>query len=175
MVDCIDADFKAPVVGWCTPAPICNRVWVLFYNAAIVLNHWASVKFFIDNIFLIILALVSGGALVFPLLQRGGSKVSTLQATQMINQGKTLILDVREAADFAGGHVRDAKNIPLKELAGRLGEIDKFKSKNVVVVCPTGVQSSKATAKLKNAGFTEVHSLDGGLAAWRTQGLPTVK
>ena len=132
-------------------------------------------KFFIDNIFLIVLAVVSGAALLFPLVQRSGNKVSVLQATQLINQGKTLILDVRDAAEFVSGHVRDAKNIPLKELSGRIGEIDKFKTKTVVVVCPTGVQSSKATAKLKSAGFNDVHSLNGGLAAWQTQGLPTVK
>lgn len=132
-------------------------------------------KFFIDNIFLIVLVVVSGAALLLPMLQRGGSKVSVLQATQLINQGKTLILDVRDAAAFVAGHIRDAKNIPLKELPGRLGEIDKFKSKTIVVICPTGVQSSKATAKLKSAGFGDVHSLQGGLAAWQTQGLPTVK
>ena len=132
-------------------------------------------KFFIDNIFLIVLAVVSGAALLLPLVQRSGNKVSVLQATQLINQGKTLILDVRDAAEFVSGHVRDAKNIPLKELSGRIGEIDKFKTKTVVVVCPTGVQSSKATAKLKSAGFNDVHSLNGGLAAWQTQGLPTVK
>lgn len=132
-------------------------------------------KFFIDNIFLIVLALVSGAALLVPLLQRSGSKVSVLQATQLINQGKTLILDVRDAAEFVAGHVRDAKNIPLKELASRMGEIDKFKSKTVVIICPTGVQSSKATARLKSAGFNDVHSLQGGLAAWQTQGLPTIK
>ena len=132
-------------------------------------------KFFIDNIFLIVLALVSGAALLLPMLQRSGSKVSVLQATQLINQGKTLILDVRESAEFVAGHVRDAKNIPLKELAGRISEIDKFKAKTVVVICPSGVQSSKATAKLKSAGFSDVHSLDGGLAAWQSQGLPTVK
>ncbi len=132
-------------------------------------------KFFIDNIFLIVLAVVSGAALLLPLIQRSGNKVSVLQATQLINQGKTLILDVRDAAEFAIGHVRDAKNIPLKELSGRIGEIDKFKTKTVVVVCPNGVQSSKATAKLKSAGFNDVHSLSGGLTAWQTQGLPTVK
>ena len=132
-------------------------------------------KFFIDNIFLIALVLASGTALLIPMLQRSGSKVSVLQATQLINQGKTLILDVRDAVEFATGHVRDAKNIPLKELVGRLGEIDKFKSKTVVVICPTGVQSSRATSQLKSAGFNDVHSLSGGLAAWQTQGLPTVK
>lgn len=148
---------------------------LLFYNAAIVLNHWTLVKFLIDNIFLIALVVISGGALLVPLLQRRGTKVTTLQATQIINQGKTLILDVSDAADFAKGHLREAKNIPLKDLTTRLVEIDKFKAKTVIVVCPNGVQSSKATARLKSAGFNDVHSLSGGLTSWQTQGLPTVK
>ncbi len=132
-------------------------------------------KFFTDNIFLFAMALISGGALLLPLLQRTGSKVSVLQMTQLINLGKSLILDVRSPEEFAAGHVRDAKNIPVKLLSGRLAEIDKFKAKPVVVICATGVQSSSATAKLKAAGFNDVHSLNGGLAAWQTQGLPTVK
>jgi rhodanese-related sulfurtransferase len=133
------------------------------------------VKFFIDNIWLIALVLVSGGALLWPNLQRRGSKVSILQATQLINQGKTVIVDVREPDAFAAGHLRDAKNIPLKELPNRLGELEKFKSKAVIAVCQTGVQSAKAAAQLKKAGFNEVFSLDGGVAAWQAQGLPTTK
>lgn len=132
-------------------------------------------KFIIDNSWLFGLVLVSGGALLWPVLQRRGEKVSVLQATQMINQGKTVIVDVRDAAEFAAGHVRDAKNIPLKELPQRVAELEKFKAKAVVVVCQAGVQSSKATTQLKNAGFNEVYSLSGGLAAWQAQGLPTAK
>jgi rhodanese-related sulfurtransferase len=138
-------------------------------------NHWNLVKFIIDNIWLFGLVVVSGAALLWPTLQRGGAKVSLLQATQLINQGKTLLLDVRDAADYAAGHMRDARNIPQKELSGRVAELDKFKAKTVVVVCANGVQSSRATAVLKNSGFNEVYSLDGGLAAWQAQGLPTVK
>lgn len=132
-------------------------------------------KFFIDNILLFALVLISGGMLLWPGLQRRGAKVSILQATQMVNQGKTLLLDVREASEFAAGHVRDAKNIPLKQLPERIGELDKFKAKSVVVVCASGVRSSKALSQLKNAGFNEAYSLDGGLTAWQAQGLPTVK
>lgn len=132
-------------------------------------------NFFIDNIWLVALALLSGGALLFPALQRRGEKVSVLQATQKINTGKTILVDVRDATVFAAGHVRDAKNIPLKELASRVGELEKFKSKSVIVVCDSGVQSSKAATQLKSAGFNEVFSLDGGLAAWQAQGLPTAK
>lgn len=132
-------------------------------------------KFIIDNIWLFGLVLVSGGALLWPSLQRRGTKVSLLQATQWINQGKTVILDVRDGAEFAAGHLRDARNIPLKELPNRIGELDKFKAKTVVTVCSSGVQSARANGQLKRAGFNDVYSLEGGLAAWQAQGLPTIK
>ncbi len=132
-------------------------------------------KFLIDNIWLIALALLSGGALIWPNLQRRGEKVSTLQATQLMNQGKAVIVDVRDPAGFATGHVRDAKNIPLKELPNRVAELEKFKSKTVIVVCQSGMQSAKATSILKKAGFNEVVSLTGGLAAWQAQGLPVAQ
>ena len=132
-------------------------------------------KFFIDNIWLVALALVSGGALLMPTLQRGGSRVSLLQATQLLNQGKSVVLDIRSPDEFAAGHIRDARHIPLKELKSRISELDKFKSKSVIVVCSSGSQSARAASVLKGAGFNEVYSLDGGLAAWRAQGLPTAK
>lgn len=132
-------------------------------------------KFFIDNIWLIALALASGGALLWPNLQRRGAKVSPLQATQLINQGKTVIVDVREPADYAAGHLRDARNIPLKELPNRIGELDKFKSRPVIAVCQSGATSAKAAAQLRNAGFAGAVTLDGGIAAWQKQGLPLAK
>lgn len=132
-------------------------------------------KFFLDNIWLIGIALISGGALLWPNLQRRGSRVSLLQATQLINQGKAVIVDVREPAEFSAGHLRDAKNIPLKELSNRIGELDKFKTKSVIVVCQSGTRSAKAVAELKKAGFAEAFSLDGGVAGWQAQGLPIAK
>jgi len=133
------------------------------------------VKFILDNVWLIGIALLSGGALIWPNLQRRGAKVSTLQATQLINQGRGIIVDVRDPAEFSAGHLRDAKNIPLGELSNRIGELDKFKSKAVIVVCQTGARSPKAAAQLKKAGFSEAFSLDGGVAAWQAQGLPLAK
>ncbi|EJN08466.1 rhodanese-like domain-containing protein [Herbaspirillum sp. YR522] len=133
-------------------------------------------KFIIDNIFLIALALVSGVALLVPYLQQRGNKLSLLQATQMLNQGKTLVLDVREADQFAAGHLRDARNIPLKELPQRIGELDKLKGRPVIVVCQNGSQAMKAESALKKAGFADVYGLQGGISAWQGQGLPlTVK
>jgi rhodanese-related sulfurtransferase len=133
------------------------------------------VKFLIDNIFLIAVAILSGGALLLPLLQKRGNRVTSLQATQLMNQGKTLVLDVRESDAFATAHLIDAKNIPLKDLPKRIAELDKFKAKNVLVVCQTGNQATKAVAQLAQAGFAQAYNLEGGIAAWQTQGLPTVK
>lgn len=135
-------------------------------------------KFFVDNIYnLLLLALVigSGTALLVPTLLRRGDKVTTLQATQLINQGKTLLLDVRDPAEFAAGHMREARNIPLKELGKRIGELDKFKARTVIVVCSSGMQSSRATGVLRGAGFANVVSLSGGLTAWQAQGLPVAR
>lgn len=148
---------------------------VLFYNATVDYNHWTHVNFIIDNIFLVGMAAASGSALLYLSLQNLGAKASALQATQLMNRGKTLILDVRDAAQFANAHLRDAKNITLSELSARLNELEKFKSLPVIVVCQNGNQSSKATAQLKRAGFDQAVSLEGGLTAWQTAGLPTTK
>ena len=53
-----------------------------------------------SNIILIVVAVVSGAALLIPALQRRGAKVSLLQATQLINQPKSIIIDVRDIAEF---------------------------------------------------------------------------
>lgn len=135
-------------------------------------------KFFIDNtynVFLLGIVLISGAGLLMPVLLRRGSKVTLLEATQMINQGKSVLVDVREQAEFATGHIRDAKHIPLKELSKRIAELDKFKSKSVIIVCQTGLRSSKAAAVLNQAGFKDVYSLSGGVSAWQAQGLPVIK
>jgi rhodanese-related sulfurtransferase len=139
------------------------------------LNHWSAVKFILDNLALFGIVLLSGGALLWPHVQRRGSKVSLLQATQMINQGKTVVLDVRDASEFATGHLREARNIPLKELPQRLTELEKSKAKNIIVVCDSGTRAPKAASELNRAGFASVFSLSGGLAAWQAQGLPIAK
>ncbi|MFZ6687311.1 rhodanese-like domain-containing protein [Undibacterium sp. SXout11W] len=132
-------------------------------------------KFILDNIFLIGIALISGGALLFPMLQRRGAKVSQFQATQFMNQGKTLVLDVRNAEEFAAGHLPNAKNIPLADLSSRIKEIEKSKNTVVITVCAQGVRSANAAALLSKAGFAQVFSLEGGTEAWKTQGMPIVK
>ena len=132
-------------------------------------------KFIIDNIFLVAIAVLAGGALLWPALAPRGKRASPLQLTQMINRGKTTIVDVRSSEEFAAGHLRDAKHIPLADLGARIGELDKSKNRTIVMVCQTGARSDKAARQLQAAGFEDVHSLEGGLAAWKAAGLPLTK
>lgn len=132
-------------------------------------------KFIIDNLIWIAIALTSGLMLIVPVLQRRGAKLSLLQATQKMNQGKTLVLDVRSEEEFNSGHLANAKNIALDQLASRVSDIDRYKNQTVITVCAAGVRSASAAATLRKAGFEQVFSLEGGMDAWKAQGLPVIK
>jgi rhodanese-related sulfurtransferase len=128
------------------------------------------VKFLIDNIWLILIALVSGGALAWPTLMRGKHTLTTLQAVQLLNKGKVSVIDVRTSDEFKAGHLRNSKNLPLAELGKRITELDK--SHPVLVVCQSGVRANRAVGQFQRAGFGEVYALSGGYTEWQSQGLP---
>ena len=134
-------------------------------------------KFVMDNIFLVAVAVVSGAMLVLPLLRRGagGPSVTTLEATQLINRQDALLLDVREQAEYAQAHIVNARGLPLSQLEARIGDIEKFKDKPLIVYCATDNRSSSAAATLKKRGFSNVVILSGGFAAWQQAGLPVQK
>jgi rhodanese-related sulfurtransferase len=127
------------------------------------------------NYLYIATALASGVMLVLPAIRRGGggSAVSPQDATLMINRQDALVLDVRSAEEYGKGHVLNARNVPLAQLEGRTGELQKYKARPLIV-CEDGARSS-AVAALRKLGFEKVYTLAGGLAAWQQAGLPTGK
>jgi rhodanese-related sulfurtransferase len=133
-------------------------------------------KFFTENVLLFAVAFISGAMLLWPVLRRGagGAGVDPARATQMLNREHATLIDVRSAEEYAKGHVAQAKNIPLDQLASRSSEAGS-KDKPVILMCATGQTAGKGAATLRAAGFTNVVTLLGGLGAWQTAGLPTVK
>jgi rhodanese-related sulfurtransferase len=132
-------------------------------------------EFILNNIALVALFVASGTMLLWPEISRltgGASEIGTLDATRLMNQGMTLVLDVRDGPEFASGHLPRARHIPLGELSKRIEEIGKYKDKPVIV---TGARAAAATRLLKNAGFTTVYQLKGGVAAWQQASLPVEK
>jgi rhodanese-related sulfurtransferase len=130
------------------------------------------VQFFIDNVFLIAIAFVSGGMLIWPLVRgrASGPSLSTLQATQLINSRNAVIVDVRTAQEFATGSLPGARNITVDKIGEKMRDIKK--DKPLIVVCATGSRAGRAAAQLRASGYGEVYVLAGGLAAWREAGLP---
>jgi len=135
------------------------------------------VDFVRNNFLLFLVALVSGGMLLWPLVRRttGGPWVNTTQATHLINREDAIVVDVREPNEFAAGHVLGAKNLPLARLDASGAELAKKKERPVIVYCDGGERSAKALATLKKHGYTRVANLSGGLGAWQQAGLPVEK
>lgn len=69
------------------------------------------------------------------------------------------IVDVRERGEYANGHIKGAKNIPLSELRDRVNEIPK--DKKVYLHCRTGQRSYNAALALQNLGFEDVYNITG--------------
>ena len=126
---------------------------------------------------LISIALASGGMLIWPLIA-GGMNAGALNATaavQLINREKAVVVDVREPAEFAAGHVTGAKNVPLGELEAKLPGVMKNKTLPLILVCASGARSGRAAAIAKKLGYEQAQSLGGGLKAWKEANLPIEK
>ena len=132
-----------------------------------------------NNLALVGLFVASGLMLLWPEISRligASNELGTLEVTQLLNQGaNTLVLDIREGAEYTSGHVPRARHIPLGELSKRVDEIVKFKDKPVIVTCKNGSRAGAATRLLRKAGFTSVYQLKGGVAAWQQASLPVEK
>ena len=132
--------------------------------------------FIYQNILLIALVVVSGIALILPMLMGSGANdVNPAAATLLINREDAQVIDVREAEEFAAGHLPEAKNVPLAKLADRISEIERFKDKPVIVCCASGMRSGKACGELRKLGFAKIHNLSGGIDAWVGAGYPVKK
>lgn len=100
--------------------------------------------------------------------------VAPADAIRMMNHG-ALVIDVRDSAAFDSGHIVDARNMPLKELATSAEGLKRNKDKPVITCCDTGMNGGTAARELGKLGFTKVFNLRGGLGAWRQDNLPLVR
>ena len=134
-------------------------------------------KFLIDNWMLISVAMASAAMLLWPLLSSSvlAGGVSAAGAVQLINREKAVVIDVCEPAEFAGGHVGGAKNIPFAQLETRLPAVVKNKALPLILVCSSGSRSGRAVAIAKKLGYEQALSLGGGLKAWKEANLPVEK
>jgi rhodanese-related sulfurtransferase len=103
-----------------------------------------------------------------------GLKVLSLQqGIRLLNDRRTVALDVRSSADFNQGHIHNTKNIDNDEvLLKNAATLIKKKDLPVLLICEHNHQASRIGKALKAQGYTDINLINGGLSAWRKENLP---
>ncbi|MFA6455914.1 MAG: rhodanese-like domain-containing protein [Bacteroidota bacterium] len=95
---------------------------------------------------------------------RGLNNYTAAEVKQKMKSG-SILLDVRSAAERSSRSIPSSIHIPLHELASRMKDLEKYRSKEIICYCASGSRSVSAGIKLKKAGFT-VGNLTGGISSW---------
>ena len=80
--------------------------------------------------------------------------------------GECLLLDCRTPEEYATARIEGALLIPMQELSQRVNEIDAWRARQIIVHCHHGVRSLRVTHWLRDRGYENVSSLQGGIEAW---------
>ena len=98
---------------------------------------------------------------------RGYTTISGSQLQKMLNKSNILILDVRSLGEYKGGHIPNAKNIPVDTLSSELSSLNSYKDSEIVVYCASGGRSAKASDILSKNGFNKIYNLSGGVSSYK--------
>jgi rhodanese-related sulfurtransferase len=93
-------------------------------------------------------------------------------AVRLMNDDRTVVVDVSEPHEFAKGHIANAMSIPLSSLDDKVISLEHDKDAPIIVTCKEGTRSLEACKKLTKRGFTQVNELKGGMLAWTDAKLP---
>lgn len=95
----------------------------------------------------------------------GVKTITVDELADKLKQGKPVLIDVREPHEYAAGHVGGAVNVPLGQLAEKLGGFDR--NAETFVICQSGSRSAAAARMLKRAGFENAYNVKRGTSGWR--------
>jgi len=120
----------------------------------------------------IILYVVLGALVLFwairSIRRRRIPRRTTAEVHELLSgRNGTVVLDVRTDAERRGSIIKGSQHIPLHRLRSRIGELEKYRGREIICYCQTGNRSLTAAAALRRFGFTAA-SMDGGIVAWNT-------
>jgi rhodanese-related sulfurtransferase len=94
----------------------------------------------------------------------------------MRNDPSVVLLDVRTENEYRSdsGHLEHSLLIPVQELAHRIGELARYKTRTIIAYCRSGNRSGVAAAFLAKNGFTAMN-MEGGMLKWNVENLPVVR
>jgi rhodanese-related sulfurtransferase len=103
-------------------------------------------------------------------------EITVADADQAIREADVLV-DVREADEFAAGHLAGAIHISRGMLEFKFSANPALQSRdlNILLYCKTSGRAALAAAALQDMGYLNVHSISGGFDAWSAAGKPVAK
>ena len=106
--------------------------------------------------------------------QATGQHMTASDFSTALKEPGTIVVDVRTPAEFASGHLPQAKNIDIEaaDFATRIAALDK--NATYAVYCHSGNRSGAALEQMAGVGFTHLYDLAGGIGAWQSMGGPMV-
>ncbi|MDA1343036.1 MAG: rhodanese-like domain-containing protein [Methyloglobulus sp.] len=126
---------------------------------------------FILNHYILALALVVVTYLLIQELFDSALKkfgfVSPLLAVTKMNNGNTVVIDVREPDEFNKGHIDSAVNLPLSKIKEQISSFDAYKNNQVLIVCQDGTRSATTGKIITKAGHKDVFVITGGMQSWQ--------
>lgn len=102
-------------------------------------------------------------------------RVSLEEGRQLFESKQVVMFDIREPDEHATGVANGAQLLPMSQLNQRAGEIPKDPAQPVLIICNTQNRSSKVVEAMKDAGWTNVRYVHGGMSDWARKGWPMVK
>ncbi|WP_147802599.1 rhodanese-like domain-containing protein [Alkalicoccus halolimnae] len=96
---------------------------------------------------------------------RGINSISTEELKGKLEERRSQYVDVRTPAEFKNNHIRPFKNLPLHQLGSKSEKLSK--EEEVILICQSGMRSSRGAKMLKKKGFTKVTNVKGGMNAWK--------
>jgi rhodanese-related sulfurtransferase len=93
---------------------------------------------------------------------------------QYLKTDSSILIDVREPFEFKGNRIKGAINMPA---SGNLDKAADTLDRNLTLFlyCTSGFRSSNAAKTLYDKGFRKLYNLEGGIVAWRKDGMPAIK
>ncbi len=105
---------------------------------------------------------------------KGGKPITVSEAVSLMNSDQAVLVDVRPSNEFQAGHIHGAMNIPHTKLTGRISELEKCRSKIVLLADQMGQHAGGAGRALTKEGYN-VRRLSGGMTEWQGQKMPMVQ
>jgi rhodanese-related sulfurtransferase len=132
------------------------------------LRHWE-----LWLAFLVILGLLLSFELHIKLT--GASPLSPQQAIFLMNREEAVLLDVRDTNSYEKEHIAASIHIPFSELANKIKQLDVYRERPIIINYSQGQAHHRIAKLLKNAGFTKLYHLKGGISSWKNAALPLAK